>query len=94
MPPRGAVAFSRSKFFKLVPSFETKVEVIAKYPRKHLLLSGYLLGEKKIANRVAMGGVPYGKGHIVLIGFDAINRGQAHGTFKLFFNAIYLAGLR
>ena len=89
MPPRGMVYFSRSTVYKVIPSFKTKVEVAAKYPHKNLLKSGYLLGEKKIASGVAAATVGIGKGKVVLIGFDAINRAQAHSTFKVLFNAIY-----
>ncbi|HDL17869.1 MAG TPA: peptidase M14 [Bacteroidetes bacterium] len=86
--------FARSSVFKIYPSFKSKAEVVVKYPRSDILKSGYLLGEKKIANQAAVVDFPVGKGHIVMIGFDAINRAQAQNTFKLFFNAIFLAGLK
>jgi len=66
--------------------------VIAKYPSKNVLKSGWLLGEKHLAERVAAVDVPVGKGHVVLLGFDPINRAQAHATFKLLFNALYYGG--
>ena len=31
-------------------------------------------------------------GKLFLFGPEVLNRGQPHGTFKFFFNAIYLAG--
>ena len=86
--------FSRSSVFKVIPSFNTKTETVAKYPKSNLLKSGYLLGEKKIANRSAIVSVPVKSGHVVMIGFDVINRAQAQNTFKFLFNAIYLGGLK
>jgi len=81
--------FTRSPAFKIIPSFRIKTQVVAKYPKSHLLMSGWLLGEKHLANRAAIVDIPLGKGRVLLIGFDAINRAQAHATFKVFFNAIY-----
>lgn len=84
--------FSHSPVFNIIPSFQFKPEVVVKYPKSDLLKSGYLIGEEKIANGAAVVTLTLGKGRIILIGFDAINRAQAHNTFKIFFNAIYSAG--
>ncbi len=82
--------FARSRGLKLIPSFKVKAEVVSRYPKKNLLMSGWLLGEKHLAERVGTVLVPVGKGKVILIGFDAINRAQAHVTFKVFFNSILL----
>jgi glutamine amidotransferase-like uncharacterized protein len=54
------------------------------------LLSGYLLGERVIANRAAIVRARVGSGNVVLLGFRTEHRGQPHGTFKFLFNAILL----
>jgi len=89
MPKLGIIYFSRSSAYKIIPSFTTNVNVIAKYPAKNVLKSGWLLGENYVANRVAAAEIAVGKGHVILFGFDPINRAQAHATFKLLFNAMY-----
>ncbi len=84
MPPQGAAFVARS------PAFEVHgaARVAASYPDKDLLLSGWLLGEPVLAGRAAVVEAAVGRGHAVLLGFRTEHRGQAHGTFKLLFNAL------
>lgn len=67
-----------------------EIQVIAKYPNdpKEILLSGWALGQDKIAGKAALVEVTYGKGKIVLFGFRPQYRGQSLATFPLLFNAI------
>ena len=81
--------FTRSPAFKLIPSFQEQGKVIAKYPKANILKSGWLLGEKHLVQQAGVVEVPVGKGRVIMIGFDALNRAQAHATFKIFFNALY-----
>jgi len=67
--------------------------VIARYPTKDLLKSGFLLGEDLLYRRAAIVDVKQKKGHVILLGFKVQNRHQTFGTFKLLFNAIHLAGM-
>ena len=62
--------------------------IIAKYPGRNLLMSGYLQGENFLQNKAAAVDVPVGKGRVVLLGFGVQNRAQPHGTFKLLFNSL------
>jgi hypothetical protein len=64
------------------------VRVIARYAVKDLLRSGWLLGERRIAGRIALAEVELGTGRVVLFGFRPQHRGQTWGTFPFIFNAI------
>ncbi len=66
------------------------VRVIARYPSdpKNILLSGWALGQDKIAGKAALVEVTMGKGKIILFGFRPQYRGQSLATFPLLFNAI------
>ena len=80
--------------FERGPAFETKAgfrgTVLACYPRdRNPLESGYLLHPERIQGKAAALEVFYGEGRVYLIGFRPQWRGQSHGTYKFFFNAIY-----
>ena len=62
--------------------------MVARYPEKDVLLSGWLLGEDRIARRAAVVDVKYKEGHIVLIGFRCQHRAQSHGAYKFLLNAL------
>ncbi len=64
-------------------------EIVALYPDETLLTSGWMIGEDFIREKAAIINVPFGKGNVVLFGFNVHNRAQAHSTFKLLFNALY-----
>lgn len=68
----------------------SSVRVIARYPSdpKQILLSGWALGQDKIAGKAALVEVTMGKGKIILFGFRPQYRGQSLATFPLLFNAI------
>ena len=76
-------------------AFETtdndRVQVIARYASENLLRSGWLRGEDKLKNKIALGEVLMGKGRVVLFGFRPQHRGQTWGTFPFIWNAINLA---
>ena len=64
-------------------------QVIVRYPDGNPFLSGRLIGEKVLFKKPALVEVDTGKGKIIIFGFRPQNRAQTHGTFKLFFNALY-----
>jgi len=69
-----------------------KVQVIARYAKQDVLRSGWLRGEDKIKDKVALAEVAMGKGRIVLFGFRPQHRGQTWGTFPFIWNAVNLGG--
>jgi hypothetical protein len=80
--------------FERGPAFETKTgfrgTVLASYPKdRNPLESGYLLHPERIQGKAAALEVFYGEGRVYLFGFRPQWRGQSHGTYKFFFNAIY-----
>ncbi|MFV2074082.1 MAG: M14 family zinc carboxypeptidase [Thermoanaerobaculales bacterium] len=91
MPERGGV-FSRGApvFATSIPRLDTDRRVIAVYPERDLLLSGYLDGEKLLQGRPAAVWIRSGKGQLVLFGFGPQFRGSVPATFKLVFNALLL----
>jgi len=75
-------------------SDKDRVSVIARYAKDDLLRSGWLRGEDKIKDRIALAKVGMGRGHVVLFGFRPQHRGQTWGTFPFIWNAINLATIR
>ena len=57
-----------------------------------VLRSGWLRGEEKIKDKIALAEVTMGKGRVVLFGFRPQHRGQTWGTFPFIWNAINLSG--
>ncbi|MCD6517453.1 MAG: hypothetical protein J7L72_08575 [Candidatus Aminicenantes bacterium] len=84
-----AVVFSRSLAFRTnTPGIEWDRTVVASYPKKDVLLSGWLLGEDTISRSPAVVDVTYKKGHLILIGIRCQHRAQSHGSYKFLLNAM------
>ncbi|MDY0296652.1 MAG: M14 family metallopeptidase [Acidobacteriota bacterium] len=83
-----AVVFSQSPAFSTwVPQKPWQRRVVARYPERGILESGWLLGESLLSRRAAMVDLEFEKGHIVLFGFRPQSRAQSHGAYKFLFNA-------
>ncbi len=103
MLPQTAAFFTFSSAFEIMQprsataghggdaGFSANVETVARYGAKDLLLSGWLEGEDVIAGRAAVVDARVGAGHVVLFGFPVQHRGQTLATFRLLFNAIFIA---
>lgn len=90
MPAQALAMHRTSPVYSINPShYNDRYEVVAAYPGKDLLESGWLIGEEHIAGKPAMINVRHGEGRIVLYGFQVNFRHQTQGTFKLLFNALY-----
>ena len=86
MPSKAAVFVQGSPVFETLEGFEGTI--LARYAETGSpLLSGYLLGEKYLQGKAAAVDVALGAGHVVLIGFRPVWRGQSFGTFRVLFNA-------
>ncbi len=80
-------------FATTIPFGQFDRSIVARYPTKDLLKSGFLLGEDYLYNKSAIVKVKQMKGNVVLLGFKVQNRHQTFGTFKFLFNAIHSAGM-
>jgi hypothetical protein len=91
MPLRGG-AFSRGRpiLATSIPRLDTDRRVVAVYPERDLLLSGYLEGDKQLQNTPAAVWVRAGEGQLVLFAIRPQFRGSTPATFKLVFNALLL----
>ncbi|HEV2914954.1 MAG TPA: M14 family metallopeptidase [Pyrinomonadaceae bacterium] len=67
------------------------VRVVARYADQGVLRSGWLLGESRIAGKVALAEVSMGRGRVIIFGFRPQHRGQTWGTFPFIFNSIMTA---
>jgi hypothetical protein len=85
MPEMGVAFFSRAMVFEA----GGRAEVVARYPKDSLLLSGWSHGEEKIQGQASVVDVPLGKGRVILFGFNVVNRWQTPASLKLLFNAIH-----
>ena len=93
MPEEALIVFFESTAFDISNSASNdQISVVAEYGDRDLMKGGWLDGEQHLANQAALVDVGYGMGRIALIGFRAQNRAQAHGTFKVLFNALYEGG--
>ena len=79
-------------WFEAGPAFETTggdARIIARFAdAKDLLLSGWLLGAEKIANKGAIVEAKRGKGRVVMFAFRPQYRGQSIATLPFLFNAM------
>ncbi len=91
MPAETGV-FSRGRpvFQTSVPGFDMDRRVIASYPEKDILMSGYIGKEEYLSNKSVMVWIEKGEGQLVLFGFNPQFRASTQGTFKLLFNSILL----
>ena len=88
--PRESIAWVEdSPVFEFDARDADRVHVIARYPSdRDPLLSGWLLGGRKLWGKSALLEVIVGKGRVYLFGFRPQYRAQSLATYPLLFNAI------
>ena len=84
MPERAAALFMNGPAYRV-----EKGTVIASFSTESTLLSGWLIGQRRISGLSALASIPLGLGKVVLFGFRPHFRAQARGTYKLLFNSVY-----
>jgi len=93
MGDRAIMSFNRSPVFRFAAGAEQQdLYRLAWYDSDHALRSGWAVGEQYLNGGLAGIEARVGDGKLFMFGPGIVERAQPHGTFKLLFNAIYLAG--
>jgi hypothetical protein len=93
MGERAYVFYNNNPAFEIFPESPTqRTRPVAWFGASNPLRSGWIHGEKTLFNRVAIAEARIGKGNLFLLAPEVTFRAQPHGTFKWFFNALYLGG--
>jgi hypothetical protein len=88
VPLSPVVMFEREPAFETLPGF--KGVVLAKYAKETDPLESGWSSTEVLHDKIAALQLSYGRGRILLYGFKAQQRAQAHGTYRYLFNALYL----
>ena len=81
-----AAYFTNSSAFDV--GQDANVRIVARYAAKDALMSGWMLGEKRINGKAALIETDLGKGKVIMFAFRPQHRGQTFGTFPLVFDAL------
>ncbi len=79
-------SFVNSPVYELIES--DAGAIVARYAPNNPRLSGWIMGEEKLAGKGAVIDVPIGNGRAVLIAFRAQFRAQSRGSYRFLFNAL------
>jgi len=90
MPDKGYVFFDTSPVFNRPEGSIVQASKVAWFEGKQNLYAGWAVGQEYLDGGELATQASVGKGKLVLIGFEATFRATPHGTFKLFFNGLYL----
>ena len=77
-------------FMTWQPYFDVDRRVIATFPEKDILMSGYIENEEKLEDKSSIVWLQKGKGQVVLFSFNPQFRASTPASYKLLFNSILL----
>ena len=90
VPAQVDVFYDNSPLFALAPDATARgVRRVAWFDSKAPLRSGWAWGQEYLDGGTVALEAEVGRGKVFLFGPEILERGQPHGTFKFFFNAIY-----
>jgi hypothetical protein len=91
MPAETGVFYRGNPVFTTsTPNFDMDRRVIGKFPKKDILLSGYIEKEELLSDKSCMIWLKKGKGQLVLFAFNPQFRASTAADYKLLFNALLL----
>jgi len=91
MPAETGMFYRGNPVFETsVPNFDMDRRVIATFPEKDILLSGYIEMEELLKKKPCMIWLKKGKGQLVLFAFNPQFRASTAADYKLLFNALLL----
>ena len=91
MPEEVDMVFNNSPVFKLGKEAEAQgIKPLAWFGKEDALRSGWAWGQSYLKDGVVAFVAPVGKGKLYAFGTEITFRAQAHSTFKMLFNELYL----
>jgi hypothetical protein len=92
MPAVVDMVFNNSPVFTLTQEATAKnIQTIAWFDQHDALRSGWAWGQSYLKDGIAAFAAPVGKGKLYAFGPEITFRAQAHSTFKMLFNELYLS---
>lgn len=81
------IFFNRSQSFEPVQD-ASGYRVTSWFEGRSPLRSGWAIGQEKLAGTIAIADIDVGRGKLLVMGPDVVQRAQSHGTFKFVFNGL------
>jgi hypothetical protein len=92
MPAESGVFYRGNPVFVTsLPNFDMDRRVIASFPEKEILISGYADKEELVKEKPCMLWLKKGKGQMVLFAFNPQFRASTAANYKLLFNSLLLS---
>ena len=86
------IFFDNAPVWKLGPSGAgSNLRVVGWFNSPEPLRSGWAWGQKLLDKGIQMAEANVGQGRVFVFGNELLFRTQPHGTYKFFFNALYLS---